>query len=112
MREVLTSKKATQEFKVKTQLLVEKYHLGLKHPKPGDLEKSRKVACHYNHHSCSDDIRTPTPWFSQVLASLERELSRDDVKNQLMEARVGVRARAIQNSLCNAVLMLGGDWRW
>ena len=63
----------------------------------------------HHHHSCSDDISTPTPWFSQVLASLERELSRDDVKNQLMEARVGVRVRAIQNSLCNAVLMLGGD---
>ena len=63
----------------------------------------------HHQHSCSDDISTPTPWFSQVLASLERELSRDDVKNQLMEARVEVRVRAIQNSLCNAVLMLGGD---
>ena len=61
----------------------------------------------HHQHSCSDDISTPTPWFSQVLASLERELSRDDVKNQLMEARVEVRVRAIQNSLCNAVLMLG-----
>ena len=61
----------------------------------------------HHQHSCSDDISTPTPWFSQVLASLERELSRDDVKNQLMEARVEVHVRAIQNSLCNAVLMLG-----
>ena len=55
-RTVLTSKKATQKYKVKTQRLVEKYHLGLKHPKPCDLEKSRKVMCRalmlgYRNHS-------------------------------------------------------------
>ena len=59
--------------------------------------------------SCLGTGITPAPCFVQVLASLERELLRDDVKNQLMEARVKVRVRAIQNSMRNVVFMLA--WR-
>lgn len=84
-RQILTAKVITSEYKDKTLKLISKYRLG----KPPVLVQACPSPASDGTTS-REERKTPTlAKARKVLASLERELSRDDVKNQLMEARVG-----------------------
>merc|ERR1719181_1604578 len=83
-RQILTAKGITSEYKSKTLELISKYRLG---KPPVLVQACASPTC--DETATREERNTPTLTKARkVLTSLERELLRDDVKNQLMEARV------------------------